>query len=507
MEQAIPALLAALDKVGSRWDFHSIPVEDSSIPTPVIFMCLAAEASQYLPLLNESGFQEIRLPAEFPPVREEERLRDQARQAALEAAQRTKRIANKVKELPALRLAFDETRCLIDRLEGEAKAVATRSTVIIEGWVPVADFPELKHRVESLSTTYIEKIQPDKDEEPPIELVNDAFSSPFEVVTDLFARPRPDEFDPTPFFAPFFAIYFGICLTDAGYGLILLLFCYLLIRRLQPEGMSRKLLVTLGICGVSTIIMGLLTGGFFGILNSPVAAKAIPAVGKALKPIQWFDPMADQMYFFRLVLLFGVLQVSFGFVLKGWANIKQEKVADAIFDQASWLLIIGGAFTLALGAVGTIGTGNARLIGGTMMALGGLIVLLFSGRENENLLIRLAAGLYGLYGITGIFGDVLSFARLLALGIATGVIAGVINTVAAMCLGIPYGVGVVMFLLILIFGHMANIAINCMGAFVHTMRLQFVEFFTKFYEGGGEPFKPLAEDREYTIIRRRKVRP
>ena len=505
--QAIPSLQAALDKAGSRWDFHTIKNPEAAGQIPVVFTCLASEASTYLPILNEAGFQELRLPREFPPRKEEERLRDKARQALLEANQRKKRIAGKAKDIAALRLAYDEAICSINRLEGEERAVATRSTMVLEGWVPSADFPELKHRVESLSTAFIEKVKPKPDEEPPVALQNNAFASPFEVVTDLFNRPRPDEFDPTPFLAPFFAIYFGICLTDAGYGLVLLLACYLLIRRLKPSGASYKLLLSLGICGAATVVLGLLTGGLFGILNSPEADAAIPMVRKVLEPIQWYDPMADQMYFFKLVLLFGIFQVAFGFALKGWANLKEEKVADAFFDQASWLLIIGGAFTLSLGAVGTIGSGHARFIGGGMMILGGLIVLLFSGREQENLFVRFAAGLYGLYGVTGIFGDVLSYARLLALGIATGVIAGVVNTVAAMCLDIPYGIGIAMFIVVLVFGHLANIAMNCMGAFVHTMRLQFVEFFTKFYEGGGEPFRPLAEEREYTIVQRRKTRP
>lgn len=486
----IDDLRRSLAEAGSHWDLVQLVRGDTSPQTPVIFACLVADASLYLPHLNEAGFQEFRLPDEFPPAREAKRLLDRSREITLEAEARTKRLAARVRELPSLRLAWDETQALIRRLEGEGRGKATRSTVVIEGWIPETDFPDLKHRVEGLTTTFIEKTAPAPGETRPVELENGAFASPFEVVTDLYARPQPGEFDPTPYLAPFFAIYFGICLTDAGYGLVLLLLCALVIRKLRPSGGTRKLLMTLGICGASTIVLGTATGGFFAMES---AKQFIQSHG-----LMVFDPMADQMFFFSLVLVFGVVQVGFGYLLKAWWNVSNNKTADAIFDQASWLLILGGGFTMALGAMQW---------GGGMMILGGIIILLFAGRENENVFLRLASGLYALYGITGLFGDVLSYSRLLALGIATGVIAGVVNTIAGMALGMPYGLGVVAALAILILGHAANIAINCMGAFVHTVRLQFVEFFTKFYEGGGEPFRPLADDRRFTVVRQRKARP
>jgi len=504
---AIDTIRSSLAQHGSHWDLHALAADKSSMVSPVIFTCLAADAPTYLPVLNEAGFQDFRLPNEFPPAREEIRLRDLAQEKRLQVEQCTKRLAAMAREVVALRLAFDEAKAQVLRLQGEQSAITTRSALALEGWIPVGDFPNVKHRIEALHTAVIERIKPAENELAPVALTNNAFASPFQVVTDLYATPRSNEVDPTPFLAPFFAIYFGVCLTDAGYGIILLLISMGILWKARPTGAFRQLLATFGICAVFTIIVGSLTGGVFGILQSQAAMEAFPGVTSTFQSIQIFDPMKDQIFFFKLVLLFGVVQVAFGYILKAWSNVKSNKVADAIYDQASWLLILGGAFTLALGAMGTISQGSARYVGGGIMMLGGLLVMLFAGREEDNLFIRLASGMYALYGVTGLFGDILSYSRLLALGIATGVIAGVVNTIAALVFEIPNGVGVVLALLILVVGHLANIGINCMGAFVHTVRLQFVEFFTKFYEGGGEPFRPLVEERQYTVVRQRNARP
>lgn len=511
--QNIESLRLALSKCDDFWELETIPTNSKeSDQTPVLFIFLAAEAPVYIPLLNEAGFQEFRLPERFTPAKEIIRQQEQISKLKIEIKQCSNAIADKARYVKALRLALDNVTCEIARLEKENEAIATRTTVVVEGWIPLDDFPNLKHKLERFGTVYIEKIDKAEGEEAPVVLTNSRFATPFEVVTELYATPRGEEYDPTPFLAPFFALYFGVCLTDAGYGLVLLIACMLLIKRLRPSGGTKKLLTTLGICGFSTVILGFLTGGFFGITSSSDAAKAaFPKLTAFMVSMQksaiGFDPMTDTMFFFKLVLVFGVIHVAFGYMIKAWWNVKNNKAADAVYDQGSWLLIIIGAIFLALNSLGFLPYAAAKTIGIIFMIAGSLLVLFYAGRENEGIIGRIGGGLFELYGITGLFGDVLSYARLLALGMATGVIAGVINTIAFMVLDIPFGLGYLLFVIIFVLGHLSNIAINTMGAFVHTLRLQFVEFFTKFYEGGGEPFSPLTEERDYTFIRERKTQP
>jgi V/A-type H+-transporting ATPase subunit I len=511
--QNLETLKVALSECDDLWELEVIPVKSKNTDlTPVLLIFLSSKASNYIPHLNEAGFQEFRLPERFTPAKEILRHKEHITRLKIEIKQCVNSISDKARYVKALRLALDNVACEISRLEKENEALATRTTVVIEGWIPLDDFPDLKHKLERFGTVYIEIIDAPEDEEAPVMLSNGSFATPFEVVTELYATPQGKEYDPTPFLAPFFALYFGVCLTDAGYGLVLLIACMLLLKRLRPAGGTKKLLVTLGICGGSTIILGLLTGGFFGITSSSDPVKAaFPALNNFLVSMQksaiGFDPMTDTMFFFKLVLVFGVIHVSLGYLIKAWWNIQNNKAADAFYDQFSWLSIITGAMFLAVNYLGLLPYASVQYAGIGFMILGSLIVLIYAGRENDGLVGRIGGGLFELYGITGIFGDVLSYARLLALGMATGVIAGVINTIAFMVLDVPFGIGYLLFVIIFVTGHLSNIAINTMGAFVHTLRLQFVEFFTKFYEGGGEPFSPLTEEREFTFIRERKTQP
>lgn len=508
----LDTLRETLSEKGSTWELETVPqAEDLSEIIPVLFFCLSNEASRYMPALNEAGFQEFRLPEQFTPQKEVERLNRQIHNHKLEIKQCVHSIADKARYVKALRLARDNAACEIARMEKEGEAISTRTTVVLEGWVPLSDFPDLKHKLERFKTVYIEKIEKGEDEEEPVALANGTFASPFEVITGLYSTPQSDEYDPTPFLAPFFAVFVGLCLTDAGYGLIILLGCLALLKRLKPTGPSRNLLITLSICGVSTIIIGTLAGGFLGITSSSdTVRETFPTLNRLMVSIQeskyGFDPIKDSMFFFQMALMFGVIHVSFGHMIKAYANFEKGKVMDAVFDQFSWLSIIFGALCMIANSVQAFPGAPLGTIGMAAMVIGATLIVLFAGRENDGIAGRLGGGLFELYGVTGLFGDVLSYARLLALGLATGVIGGVVNTMAFKTLAIPYGIGYLMFIFVFVAGHLGNLGISAMGAFIHSLRLQFVEFFPKFYEGGGEAFTPLTEDRQYTFIKQDRVR-
>jgi V/A-type H+-transporting ATPase subunit I len=411
-------------------------------------------------------------------------------------------------------------------------AVNTRSspyTFLLEGWIRKVDLAKLKTGLKDFSRLEVVVRKPHQNEEikVPVALSNTSPFKPFELVTNLYGLPRYFEIDPTPFLAPFFALFLAICLTDGGYGIILSVLSYLMLKKFKVEGGAKKLFSMLFIAGFFTFGIGLITGGIFGI-----EFTHLPASFMFLKKLALLNPMRDPMAFLAICLGLGLIHLLLGITLELWEDLKRKDIVSAVLDHASWIVLILGIILVAmpilkgffLGA--SSGTAQGANLGpniamsfsfqnlgrvwntlpgysrvGLIMSLWGVMVLfLFVGRKSKNLFIRLAKGGYELYGIVQLFADVLSYSRLLALGLATGVIATVVNTIAAMTYGIPF-IGPVLMVMILIGGHLGNLVINCLSGFIHTSRLQFVEFFGKFYQGGGKSFKPFQREGKYVAIR------
>ncbi len=364
----------------------------------------------------------------------------------------------------------------------------TKKTLFIEGWVPKASEAEVAKILENQACAY-QFDAPDEDEEPPVLLQNSKLVAPFSMVTELYALPTYSSgLDANPFMAFFFLIFFGLMMGDVGYGIIITLVSWLILKKTRPaEGSIMKRLMQLGfLCGLSTIVWGAFFGGFFG---DAVKAFSTHMLGREIliKPIL-FDPMADPMTLFILSLVFGFIQIFLGMCLNAYKLIKHGQILDAVFDVGFWLLILVGVPVCLLNV-------NAGLI---VMAAGALGVLCTAGRSKSGFLSKLAGGLGSLYGITGYLSDILSYSRLLALSLATAVIAQVMNTMGT--LGGPTVLGWVLFILVFIVGHVFNVAINILGTYVHTSRLQYIEFFGKFYEPGGRAFSPLFNKTKYVEI-------
>ena len=295
-------------------------------------------------------------------------------------------------------------------------------------------------------------------------------------------------------------------LSAAAYGLIVAAVCGILVWKFprMSAGM-RKSLKLFFYCGLSTVVWGVLFGGYFGNIVDIVSEKFF---GRTITPpALWFVPLNEPMKLLLYSLLFGVIHLFTGLAIKGYLCIRDRKYMDFFCDVVLWFMLLIGLILMLLPSslfasiaqMTIVFPAALNTLAKVLAAAGAIGIVLMSGRSNKNPALRIALGAYDLYNITGWLSDVLSYSRLLALGLATGVIASVINQMGSM---LPNNViGVVFFIIIFLVGHSMNLAINLLGAYVHTNRLQFVEFFGKFYEGGGRPFHPFKENTKYADVK------
>jgi V/A-type H+-transporting ATPase subunit I len=336
---------------------------------------------------------------------------------------------------------------------------------------------------------YIEVEQPGQGEEYPILLDNPKFVRPFEAITSMYSQPSINDIDPTLIMTPFYIIFFGIMVGDFAYGLIITAILGALIHKLKPGGTSGSIIWILFWGGVSTAVWGAVFGSYFGNLPQALGSWLF-GEGYGVKFLGlWFDPLSDPMLMLIFSMFLGALHLFTGMGVKMYSLLRSGQIFEAIFDVGSWYILLVGLPLLFLG-----------IFPGMYLAiLGAAMIVLTNGRSAKNPITKFLSGLLSLYGATGYLGDVLSYSRLLALGMATGVIAAVVNTMAT--LNAPGFVSAIACIAIVAFGTAFNIAINMLGAFVHTCRLQYIEFFGKFYEGGGEQFKPFRIKTKYVRVR------
>lgn len=377
----------------------------------------------------------------------------------------------------------------------------SKHTFIITGYMPKIDAEALQNEIEENYTAVFRHEKADGD--APVLLKNSAFTNPVESVVKSFALPTKKEIDPTAFTAVFYYFLFGIMLSDAAYGLIMFLACFILLKKHPSMGDGMKKTFQMFMyCGISTLIWGILFGGYFGNAISVISSTFF---GKEVTiPPLWFEPVTQPMKMLIYCMIFGIVHLFTGLAIKGYLMLKERDITAFVFDVLMWYFLLIGLILMLIPTSifsafieGTVAFPAWLNILAKILAITGCIGILFmAGRRARNPAKRLMLGAYSLYDITSWLSDLLSYSRLLALGLATGVIAQVINTMAAM--GGKSVVGVILFVVVFLFGHTFNMAINLLGAYVHTNRLQFVEFFGKFYEGGGREFTPFVTDTKYT---------
>jgi len=394
-------------------------------------------------------------------------------------------------ELKRVYVLYDYRLTLLNQKYVESSSLSTKETLYLEGWIRSTDQQRLEEIAGEFNTASVMRVEPEPGESPPIELRNSRPVRPFEMITELYGMPKSKELDPTPLLAPFFAIFFGLCLTDAGYGVVLAILSFILMRKLRG---GKKLLQLLFLSSLATVVMGAMVGGWFGDAFERLPIGFLRSLRSSFLV---FDPMKTPLTFFGLTVGLGVVQIVFGFFAALYDNLRKRQFIAAFFDELVWIVLILSAVSLLLGALKVL---PSAAFGWALRAFGtsALFILLFSERQGS-LVSRLGFGAYNLYSVIFILGDVLSYLRLMALGMVTGGIAMAVNIIAGIVGGVPV-VGVVLAALILIGGHLFNLAINALGAFVHTLRLQYVEFFPKFFSGGGRKFVPFSRETTYTLI-------
>ncbi len=409
-----------------------------------------------------------------------------------------------------LRLVSDYYRIRADKYEILGQIPQTEKTFALSGYVPAERSDEL---IEELSGKYdaaawIEEIQ--EDEEVPVALKNNKFASCAEGILASFGLPGKGDMDPTFIMSIFYVFFFGLMLSDAAYGVIVSVICGIVLVKFPNMVESLKRSVQLFFwCGISTIVWGILLGGYFGDVVTVIADVFFGV--EVTIPALWFVPLDEPMRMLMFSLLFGVIHLLTGLGIKGYMCIKAKSYVEFVCDVLFWFMLVVGLIFILLPTELFAGIAGGQIVlpafvdplAKALSIIGAVGILVMSGRRKKNkIALRLALGAYDLYNITGWLSDVLSYSRLLALGLATGVIASVINQMGSM--GGRTVLGVIVFILVFLIGHVFNLLINLLGAYVHTSRLQYVEFFGKFYEGGGREFKPFNLKTKHVDLKEEK---
>lgn len=390
----------------------------------------------------------------------------------------------------ALKLRADTLTTKIARAEAESKLLSGGSVSCLEGWVPAESEAALAGLLGRYDCAWeTEDPRPEEFPDVPVKLKNNRFTRPLNMVTEMYSLPAYDGVDPNPLMAPFFILFYGLMMADVGYGLLMILIGLLVLNKKKPKGGTRTFFELMFVCGISTTLGGLITGGFFGNAITVVSETflGIPADGLPMWLQKFndgllFNPLDDTIYVLIGSMALGFIQIITGMVINFVETTKAGHFWDALMDQGSWWLVFIG---VAVGA----------LTGFWWVALAGAAALICTqGRSKPTLIGKIVGGISSLYDVTGYFGDILSYSRIMALMLAGTVIAQVFNTLGA----IPGNI--IVFAVIFLLGNALNFGLNLLGCYVHDLRLQCLEFFGKFYKDGGKPFRPLGINTKYYNI-------
>lgn len=397
-----------------------------------------------------------------------------------------------------LEILADYYRNLLSRQKTQLTSPQSEQAVIFEGWVKKRDLAQLNKIVKQFDASSLSEIPISKDEDVPVEIDNPRFLKPFETVTRLYGMPHSTSVDPTPFLAPFFAIFLGICISDVGYGLILAVAFWWLGRKMQA---GKQVIMLFFFCSFTTIFVGLLTGSWFADTITaliPAQSKTYSILNGIREKFLLIDPMSQPINFIILTLAIGYFQMMFGFCIAMTRNLLQKNFAAAICDQFVWLVFYNNFLVIGLTKCKVISAGPMNLY--IIIAIICAITILLSAVREGSWGSRIGMGAFQLFSAVFFVGDTLSYVRLMALGMVGAGLGMAINVLVKMLMDIPY-VGFFAAALLFVAGHTFNVALSILGAFVHSMRLQFIEFFPKFFSGGGTDFRPLTKEYKHVMIK------
>ena len=453
------------------------------------YLLLACHASIETELLEEMkrlGWGRVGLRAWTGTAAENiRRLNGEVAELEKELAEIEQRLSAMGAERSGIQILSDHYGTREDREINRIRSLDTDQVFFLEGWISAEDWPALEKALEAYPAAAEAEDPAEEDyAQVPVQLKNNWFTRPLNMVTEMYSLPAYGSMDPNPLMAPFFIFFYGFMMADMGYGLLMMLASFIIMKKAKPDGATmRHMIPLLGLCGVSTFIMGALTGGFFGdllpqlakIINPDTTFTALPAL---------FSPLDDALAVLIGSLAIGVAQIFTGMGVSMYRKIKKGEVMDALCSEGAWYLVF-----LLMGGGIALGQVKPALI--AVMVL--LVVTQSYGKKGiVGKLMGIGGSLYS--NVTGYFSDILSYSRLMALMLAGAVIAQVFNTLGALT------GNVILFFIIAMVGNALNFALNLLGCYVHDMRLQCLEYFNRFYEDGGKPFRPMDMKSKYYHI-------
>ena len=445
------------------------------------------ESQELQDVLRRNGFSSVKLEVDQAVKDEISQLSAQIDELDQELNQWRAKLPDYAPRLDDYELVHEAKSNQLLKLGATRNFLKTDRLTLIQGYVPTHLESEFKATLDELlgNQYYVEMVPADRnDPTVPIQLKNNRFAESFSSITNMYALPQYNEIDPTPFFAPFYWTFFGMMGADVGYGLIIMLLTSLALKLFNLKQSTRQFVRFFFYLSFAMIMWGFIYGSFFGDL--------IPLP-------HLIDTSKDFMLMLVVSVALGLIHLFFGLGLKAYVLIRDKKPLDALYDVFSWYLALSGAILWLVGAVAGL-PAIVITIAKIAMAAGMLLILLFAGRDSKSLVGRLVGGLYNLYGISGYVGDFVSYSRLMALGLAGGFIGVALNMIVKMLFGGGI-LGILVGLIVFVGFHTFNIFLSGLGAYVHTSRLTYVEFFGKFYEGGGKAFNRFRTTPKYIQIK------
>ena len=477
----LEALRAKVFEAADEVQLEQISADQQSLYLLVFVHKCAAEAVGAA--LREAGFALTTFDGVQGTAAENIRRTDEAIAACEQQdAEKLAELTALAEQKSALQLAFDRCTQEISKAQAADRLVHSEKTFCLGGWVPCEDVGKLEALLSGFCCAW-ELTDPAPEEYPdvPVKLKNNKLTWPLNMVTEMYSLPAYDGVDPNPLMAPFFILFYGIMMADMGYGLLMILASIIITKKSRPKGTSGQMFGLMFSCGISTFLMGALTGGFFGdflpqlvgIIDPDTTFKALPSL---------FTPLDDTITILIGAMALGFAQIVTGMAISFVEKIKKGQIMDAIWEELTWWVVFAGIACMALGVTNIVlYVGLAMVVVGSGWSAKGFgkVTAIFGSVYNH---------------VTGYFGDILSYSRLMTLMLAGSVIASVFNTLGA----IPGNV--VFFLLVSVAGNGLNFALNLLSCYVHDLRLQCLEYFGKFYQDGGKPFEPLAINTKYVDI-------
>ncbi len=470
-------------------------VSKEKMLTCAVFMCHHSNGEALEKALRETGFIIPDKIAAKLPTKAAEDCKAEAEAIEKEKQELIAQLRAYGNYYSEIRFLSDYFTAQIEKYKAVENAASTEMTFYVKGYVPASVSEEIKFEIENSYKAHVELTEPDyENEDVPVLLKNNSFAAGVESVTDMYSPPSNKDVDPNPVMSFFYYAFFGLMLSDAGYGLIMVILSLVAKKKLKLSGNMKKTADMILYCGISTVFWGAMFGGFFGDLI-PTVCKTFLGMTSVPSLAIWMEPMNNSIELLLYCFLFGIIHLFAGLLIRGYMLIRDKNYLGAVCDTLPVMVFVVG-FAIVGADFFTTVPENMKSAGIKILAVGALLIVLTAGRSSKNIFGKLGGGLYGLYNAaSGYLGDILSYSRLLALSLVTGVIANVINLLGAM-IG-----NIVFFIIIFILGHALNIAINLIGTYVHTGRLQYVEFFSKFYEGSGRTFTPFKINSKFFTIK------